>query len=696
MSEPTWLDLARKTAPCRPDVSRLRDALRGVDPAEVEATLDRALAAQEFDPAQALFLAGVAAGRPPEARRLIEVLGLLDASWEVVAALVGAYPGDKVELLLAAVESRRLGIDWEVEALRLAVALLEGESRAAPPALLRALRLTARTGEVSEDLAPLLAEAVAVTGNADARALTRAWEDGKDPHQTWLAAMRKEMARPLLEALPEEPPARGTGAYTVRRAAEKVGRNDPCPCGSGKKFKKCCEGKAAEREQDASPVEGATLAEVLADPGKWLSLEQLSQLALRDLLRLDAKQATPEQLSRLAQSLARSGYWDRALGLTGVLCERLGGEPAAAPAPDGPDPLAPLDELVHGLVTEAELQGASEPLVRLLDRWSGRLADQFPALRRALQLRGPDGLDRLEADALAYLKGGERHGDELAYAVLSARPALGIILARGLLDPRRPQVGDAILGEVERARDQLLLPPGDPMWADWDRLTGRKRDVARAEPEPGAEEEQEEDPAVLRERLRELATRNSDLEQALERERREQKRGGAAPPIVARVEPEEVRRLREKVEELKALVATGAEERRALREQLRAAEAAREEQESERTGAEAAVREEGDDEGEAFPASERAPVVPTFSEGAARTLRELDPPTARLALKVILRLASGDPGAWSGAKRLQKVRDLASARVGIHHRLLFRVRAGELEVVDLIHRRELDATLRRR
>ena len=21
---------------------------------------------------------------------------------------------------------------------------------------------------------------------------------------------------------------------------EKVGRNDPCPCGSGKKFKKCC------------------------------------------------------------------------------------------------------------------------------------------------------------------------------------------------------------------------------------------------------------------------------------------------------------------------------------------------------------------------------------------------------------------------------------------------------------------------
>ena len=27
---------------------------------------------------------------------------------------------------------------------------------------------------------------------------------------------------------------------TIKRESKKVGRNDPCPCGSGKKFKKCC------------------------------------------------------------------------------------------------------------------------------------------------------------------------------------------------------------------------------------------------------------------------------------------------------------------------------------------------------------------------------------------------------------------------------------------------------------------------
>jgi uncharacterized protein len=35
--------------------------------------------------------------------------------------------------------------------------------------------------------------------------------------------------------------ARRSGASTTfRRFAPKVGRNDPCPCGSGKKFKHCC------------------------------------------------------------------------------------------------------------------------------------------------------------------------------------------------------------------------------------------------------------------------------------------------------------------------------------------------------------------------------------------------------------------------------------------------------------------------
>lgn len=39
------------------------------------------------------------------------------------------------------------------------------------------------------------------------------------------------------EAAKETPARKQT---TVRRAGPKVGRNDPCPCGSGKKYKNCC------------------------------------------------------------------------------------------------------------------------------------------------------------------------------------------------------------------------------------------------------------------------------------------------------------------------------------------------------------------------------------------------------------------------------------------------------------------------
>ena len=47
---------------------------------------------------------------------------------------------------------------------------------------------------------------------------------------------REQVAKPLTAS-------RGDGSETAkpqRRSEEKVGRNDPCPCGSGKKYKKCC------------------------------------------------------------------------------------------------------------------------------------------------------------------------------------------------------------------------------------------------------------------------------------------------------------------------------------------------------------------------------------------------------------------------------------------------------------------------
>ena len=42
------------------------------------------------------------------------------------------------------------------------------------------------------------------------------------------------------EMLEENPGLMPGKVETFRREAPRVGRNDPCPCGSGKKYKKCC------------------------------------------------------------------------------------------------------------------------------------------------------------------------------------------------------------------------------------------------------------------------------------------------------------------------------------------------------------------------------------------------------------------------------------------------------------------------
>ncbi|MGZ5178474.1 MAG: preprotein translocase subunit SecA, partial [Burkholderiales bacterium] len=69
--------------------------------------------------------------------------------------------------------------------------------------------------------------------------------DGKRPHrhQTSVDDIEEEFLRKKKRELQQ---ARMAGAgeggpvQQVVRASAKVGRNDPCPCGSGKKYKKCC------------------------------------------------------------------------------------------------------------------------------------------------------------------------------------------------------------------------------------------------------------------------------------------------------------------------------------------------------------------------------------------------------------------------------------------------------------------------
>ena len=59
------------------------------------------------------------------------------------------------------------------------------------------------------------------------------------------ATERVQVAKPTSEGF-------AGGKSIVRKpvVVQKIGRNDPCPCGSGKKYKKCCGASVAVDEKD--------------------------------------------------------------------------------------------------------------------------------------------------------------------------------------------------------------------------------------------------------------------------------------------------------------------------------------------------------------------------------------------------------------------------------------------------------------
>jgi mRNA-degrading endonuclease RelE of RelBE toxin-antitoxin system len=88
--------------------------------------------------------------------------------------------------------------------------------------------------------------------------------------------------------------------------------------------------------------------------------------------------------------------------------------------------------------------------------------------------------------------------------------------------------------------------------------------------------------------------------------------------------------------------------------------------------------------------------MPHFTEAARKALRGLPRHVQAASVERVGLLAAARPHAWRGVKQLEVQRSVYSARIGIHHRLLFAVQDDELVVEDIIHRAELDHWLSRR
>ena len=95
-------------------------------------------------------------------------------------------------------------------------------------------------GEHWEDLAELMEVFFLLNGSLkeDVLAAGEAWVSPREEAR-WVQESREALPE-LVHSVYDFWEARRNIPAPIRREGPKVGRNDPCPCGSGRKYKQCC------------------------------------------------------------------------------------------------------------------------------------------------------------------------------------------------------------------------------------------------------------------------------------------------------------------------------------------------------------------------------------------------------------------------------------------------------------------------
>lgn len=673
------------------------------DDAELDALIDETARGCNLKNFMYVTVAAAYKERPLDARHLRQGAMLIpDQGW--LGKIVVRMHGDVAEHLMAAIENTRLNKLCEATALHLVAVWCQEHrdgklpERLMPLARARARDLTANSRDQNELLIVGVLRALAARINDEGLTtiLRQKYSAISDKDWAELTVKARDLSDSLLKGyresvedlVPKKPKSTLADGSTMRRAVPRIGRNEPCTCGSGKKYKHCCIEKDHERLYHSSGVAGVTDEELSEHLEEHLTAEILEHTEPFDVVRLDPRKIPVELLNQYLLRLAAFNFLDRAMDVMEILgwsekvkegwesvmfgCVRAGRR-------DIGQRLLRLRE-PHGF-TEAEME-ISERLLLAGD-------DQA----RCLQLIEEKARTVLKTEDMQELLG-------LAYAVtFSKTPALGILVYRGVLQLATPEQATRSFEQLLLARDRLNLPPDDPFSDILDkRLAEREVDDSK-------------DAAQLREAQRSLETKAREVHglkeklSVLQKEisHREQKYSIAIAPIAAApaspVDEQALKELRGRVEELKLALKERHHERNELRRELQKAHDDLEtlRQTTTATSPEEDASSTRHEEELLLPqdAPEVHPVRLTeFPKHFHATLEKLPRHVARATVIMAGRLAAGEPAAFVGALRLKATPKVMRQRIGSDYRLLFRLWPERLEVIDLINRKDLDRRLK--
>jgi len=694
------LKQAAATVYCRPALRALGAGLPADDFTFVSA-LSRAADGRDAKGFSNLYMAALYAGRRISAE-VLELGAALLPDAMILMNTAFRLDGDVAKSLAVAARSGRMAN--ERNAIALVVGWLDYERRevSAPPEFLALTRKVCRDVVRANQILirSILETVAALSGDPVVANILNCDVHGDDETRRILEHSRKSVTQAAWDVtIPSSPVTEATlgSGGTLKRALPKAGRNDPCPCGSGKKFKQCCDGKLSTSDQYA--VDGVTISDATAHPELILTARRISEMRPYELCALNPKLLIPAFAAQVATRLALYHEFSRAIAIV----ETIGREAVS----DGT-----LDDIAYEFFDARE----TEALRWILDWAPGAVEVSF---EMEVLLAPPEERPRLLREKAREAFEAERSGDdpstvqmlfgELGYAAILTDPALGILVARGVLSVCGALNQDMLIEDIEDARDILGLDDNEPGYEIVEGTAQASLDQARHAIDIEKIRAETSSRVVQRDaEIQRLKAQIDSMQETL-KEREDAivipatiPKDKATLPAAAPAPPDsaETRELRDHLRRLKDNLKVEHDERnRALRE-LRAARdqlrrSTREKPANQEPEMPAERHDDADDSASTSVEWERQPLrLPEYGAAFRESLKQHPRQASAAALALAGRLAGGDPSAWKTVRALKLRPGTLRARVAGDYRMLFEIGPGDtLRLVDFILRRDLERWL---
>ncbi len=530
----------------------------------------------------------------------------------------------------------------------------------------------------------------------------------------------------LQEYLPKERPERILSGYQVRRAVEKIGRNEPCPCGSGKKYKRCCMAADQKKLSRSSHVAGKSLDDLAKEREQHLDFDTLNHMKLNEVMQLDPAKIPKEDAMMVFHRLVSYREYEQGLKIFEGSYEkdwegwREPMEYLMFHAMDNEmydlvlkiaDKYKPLGEEDRPDLDYVRARGDAAKVLELLERDCKQALDYEVSPDEELRKRLIENDHDPDKDGAAPL------WSILLFNLFhSGFPHLTIAFARAVL-PILPRDGlNLYLERVESLRDKTGYPPLDVSEeiANLGDALEYKHQLESVEKRLEAQfsaKLQDRD-TKLSNRVQEMMDLKRSLQESHRRADEAERKATEKEEEVARLKKDspgaeqqiatneaEIEELRQQMRRLKTEAKRTHNQRNELRRELRDARKAEEDSGgSDRKQRDAEARADATEETMLEPESETfdaeakgflTPRIPVFPPGFLEKGESFPNHVIPAALNLTGRLAAGDASAFAGVRQLKATRQLLRARFSGSFRLIFRVKDGEIEIVDVINRKDL-------